>query len=247
MSVGAIDWAFKVEDVNAPCKLVLLALANFANLQNQSWASQSTIAKMTCLSTKTVRKALAMLEADGFISRQERRREDGSRSSDVITLNLSQTGLGGGEGGSPGGERSSGGVGNDVPGGGEPRSPLEPSIEPLVRTITPLSPPKGKNGRRLSEDWIPSDADREKAKAEGLTEPEIERAATEFRNYWCSRPGQGGVKLDWSRTWHNWVIRCADGRRGRGAGMASRPAQPGGSRQGSGDFAEIVARRRGYG
>ncbi len=247
MSVGAIDWAFKVEDVNAPCKLVLLALANFANLQNQSWASQSTIAKMTCLSTKTVRKALAMLEADGFISRQERRREDGSRSSDVITLNLSQTGLGGGEGGSGGGERSSGGVGNDVPGGGEPRSPLEPSIEPLVRTITPLSPPKGKNGRRLSEDWIPSDADREKAKAEGLTEPEIERAATEFRNYWCSRPGAGGVKLDWGRTWHNWVIRCADGRRGGRSGMASRTAQPGGSRQGSGDFAEIVARRRGYG
>ncbi|MCA6264427.1 MAG: helix-turn-helix domain-containing protein [Phenylobacterium sp.] len=246
MSVGAIDWAFKVEDVNAPCKLVLLALANFANNQNQSWASQSTISKMTCLSTKTIRKALSMLEADGFISRQERRREDGSRSSDIITLNLSQTALGGGEGGSGGGELRSGGVGNDVPGGGEPRSPQEPSTEPSVRTKTPLSPPKGKKGTRLSEDWIPSEADRQKAEAEGLTEREIERAATEFRNYWCSRPGQGGVKLDWSRTWHNWVIRHADGRRGGRSGMASRPAQPGGGRQGVADFAEIVARRRGY-
>jgi len=35
MSVGASDRASKVEGVNAPCKLVLLALAKFANLQNQ--------------------------------------------------------------------------------------------------------------------------------------------------------------------------------------------------------------------
>ncbi|MCA6269180.1 helix-turn-helix domain-containing protein [Phenylobacterium sp.] len=115
MSVGALDWAFKVEDVTSPEKLVLLALANFANNQNQSWASQSTMAKMTALTTKTIRKALASLEASGLITRQERHREDGSRSTDLITLNVAQTASGGGELRSGGGEPPSGGVGNDVP------------------------------------------------------------------------------------------------------------------------------------
>ena len=44
----------------------------------------------------------------------------------------------------------------------------------------------------------------------GLNEQEIERAATEFRNYWIARPGKDARKLDWSRTWHNWCLREAN-------------------------------------
>ena len=252
MSVGAIDWAFKVQGVFAPGKLVLLALANFANNMNQSWASQSTLAKMTGLTTKTIRKALKDLEAEGFINREERRREDGSRASDLITLNIAQVGTQQPENPSGGGEPPSGGVGNDVPGGGEARSPLttfEPSTEPSIGTKTPPTPPQagGKRGHRLPDDWQPSPQDRDKARAEGLTEPEIDRAAIEFCNYWHSRPGSGGCKLDWSKTWHNWVISDGRRRRGSGSGVASRPARPGGGGQGPADFAAIVARRRGYG
>ena len=115
MSVGAIDWAFKVQGVFAPGKLVLLALANFANNMNQSWASQSTLAKMTGLTTKTIRKALKDLEAEGFINREERRREDGSRASDLITLNIGKGGNQQPENPSGGGDPPSGGVGKDVP------------------------------------------------------------------------------------------------------------------------------------
>ncbi len=250
MSVGAIDWAFKVQGVFAPHKLVLLALANFANNVNQSWASQSTLAKMTGLTTKTIRKALKDLEADGFISREERRREDGSRATDLITLNIAQLGTHQPENPSGGGEPPSGGVGNDVPGGGERGSPLttfEPSPEPSEEPNPPVVPPRGERARRLHDDWEPDRQDIERAKAAGLTEQEIERAAIEFRNYWLAKAGSAARKLDWGRTWHNWVLRDSDTRRGRGAGVASRPARPGGGGQGPADFASIVARRRGYG
>lgn len=334
MSMRGLAWAFEA-DLPATQKFVLVAIANYANQDSESWASQGHIAQMCGMSRSTVNRAIADLEAGGWISVQARQHESGADRSSVYVLRLPEE------------ERSSAisdpqgfvyvaigagqtkiGITRDVgrrmkslmqarghpvelikafpvsmriarlaertaldtlkevrvfgewlmvdpsiaveeveraiqmhTGVAEKHTPVSRSDTPGValrhtidtiedtkeRYITPLSPPKGKNGRRLSEDWIPSDADREKAKAEGLTEPEIERAATEFRNYWCSRPGQGGVKLDWSRTWHNWILRCADGRRGGRAGMASRTAQPGGSRQSSGDFAEIVARRRGYG
>lgn len=27
----------------------------------------------------------------------------------------------------------------------------------------------------------------------------------QFKDYWCSKPGKDGVKLDWQATWRNWV------------------------------------------
>jgi hypothetical protein len=28
--------------------------------------------------------------------------------------------------------------------------------------------------------------------------------ADRFRDFWHAKPGQGGVKLDWTATWRNW-------------------------------------------
>ena len=256
MSVQAMAWALDVRDLSPSEKLVLIVLGNFADAAGSAWPSQKTLADMTCLTDRTIRSALASLEEKGLIVRTQRVREDGSRRSDMIALVMTErpsvqpeTPSEDPEILSGGAEIISGGVRKSFPGGAETVSGHDPSLDPSVRTITPPTPPEpgGRRGQRLPDDWQPSPTDRDKARAEGLTEPEIDRAATEFCNYWHSRPGAGGCKLDWSKTWHNWVIR--DGRRGRGggAGMASRPAQPGAGRQGPVDFAAIVARRRGYG
>ena len=61
----------------------------------------------------------------------------------------------------------------------------------------------------MSEDWEPDGTDIERAMEAGLSEQEIGRAATEFRNYWCAKPGRDARKLDWGRTWHNWCLREA--------------------------------------
>jgi len=65
-------------------------------------------------------------------------------------------------------------------------------------------------GTRLPADWVPSSADIEAAKVEGLSDSDIAREAAKFRDYWLAKPGQGGVKLDWPATWRNWCRRAAD-------------------------------------
>lgn len=61
-------------------------------------------------------------------------------------------------------------------------------------------------GTRLAEDWQPtsktsSDLSAQYARPEGWWRIERER----FGNYWQSKPGKDGRKIDWDKTWRNWV------------------------------------------
>jgi len=62
-------------------------------------------------------------------------------------------------------------------------------------------------GTRIPDDWTPNVLE---AKAEGLTDIDIEREAARFRDYWKSRAGSAAVKLDWSATWRNWCRNAAE-------------------------------------
>lgn len=135
----------------------------------------------------------------------------------------------------------------------ELNNPLRPPSEDLPPTggddrLAKPDPPKPKRARgtRLPEDWRPDERDLTVAREEGLTPEEIHRAATEFRNYWCSR-SRDAAKLDWHRTWHNRVIEIGDRKRRNGARLASAPAQPRGGGRGSSSFADIFVQRHGVG
>lgn len=54
---------------------------------------------------------------------------------------------------------------------------------------------------RLPEDFVPDERGREIALSMGL---DPQQTLDHFRDYWTSKPGQGGVKLDWQATWRNW-------------------------------------------
>jgi hypothetical protein len=99
MSVWAKTWAYEqhprrvgedgnVTDKKHPAaKAVLVALAEFPGPgQRDCWPSQDTLADMTDFTERQVRACLSDLEAQGLIKRQQRRRKDGSRRSDRITL-----------------------------------------------------------------------------------------------------------------------------------------------------------------
>jgi len=86
MSVQALSAAFDMRGIGASEKLVLLALANYANEKMVCWPSQDTLAGDTELSERTVWTALKNLEAKQVIARQPRKRADGTRASDVFTL-----------------------------------------------------------------------------------------------------------------------------------------------------------------
>jgi len=57
---------------------------------------------------------------------------------------------------------------------------------------------------RLQKDWQPTEADVKycRTKRPDLHPPAV---AENFRDYWISKPGTAGTKLDWSATWRGWV------------------------------------------
>jgi len=124
MSVQALSHVMSIRDVSASEKLVLIVLANFADEAMTAWPSHRRLSEDACLSERTVLTVLKALEQKGYITRQEQRRRDGSRTSDRITLCVR------GEMVSPRGEIDDTGVGKQLPQGGEMVSPLttfEPS------------------------------------------------------------------------------------------------------------------------
>jgi hypothetical protein len=66
MSIRATSWAWTVQ-TTPTAKLVLVALADFADEAGLCWPRVSVLVEMTCLSERTVRTAIATLTAAGLI------------------------------------------------------------------------------------------------------------------------------------------------------------------------------------
>lgn len=106
--------------------------------------------------------------------------------------------------------------------------PTRSSSDEELQDAPPASPgpPKGSKadrGSRLPEDFTVTKAmaewAREKAPLCGIDDHEA------FCDYWRSVPGQKGRKLDWEKTWRNWMRRENERRtRPANARAASRPA-----------------------
>lgn len=87
MSATPVDWAL-TRDLSAPKKLLLVALAWIADDTGVTFKGQKTIAARLEKDGRWVRQHLPELAAEGFISRYRRHRMNGSRTSDLIVLNL---------------------------------------------------------------------------------------------------------------------------------------------------------------
>lgn len=84
---------------------------------------------------------------------------------------------------------------------------------------------RSKRGTRLAANWAPGDDDRQFAQEQGL---DADAVAERFRDFWISKPGRDGCKLDWSATWRNWCRNDA-GSSHRGFGRSSSdPGRSGG-------------------
>jgi hypothetical protein len=80
------------------------------------------------------------------------------------------------------------------------------------------SKPPTSRGSRIASDWLPSDEDRAFARQEGFSDPEIDREAGKFRDYWLSKSGRDAAKVTWSGTWRVWIRNNVDR-------MGRKPAQ----------------------
>jgi hypothetical protein len=104
---------------------------------------------------------------------------------------------------------------------------------PLIAEVLLPSPPApaaaskpATRGHRLPEDWTPTAKtmtwSREQATTTGV---DISTEWAKFRDYWLSRAGAGARKVDWDRTWRNWVREAAD-RTNRRSGRSSSGMTP---------------------
>jgi len=88
MSFQAMTWAVKQKVGNATGKAILLMLANYADDEGKCFPGQEKLAAECECSPRTVREWLDKFEKMGIVKREERRREDGYRTSDLIVLDL---------------------------------------------------------------------------------------------------------------------------------------------------------------
>jgi DNA-binding transcriptional ArsR family regulator len=79
-------WAYQQDVPNPGQKFTLVTAAQYCNDQGICWVGQETLAEDMSMSARSVRTHLGKLEEQGLIVRRERRRRDGTRSSDLIEL-----------------------------------------------------------------------------------------------------------------------------------------------------------------
>lgn len=104
----------------------------------------------------------------------------------------------------------------------EPKTPSTPTPSPSFKVSpSPLPPSPGakvcKRGARLPDDWkLPVDWQQWARVNFPTTSAEaVALEADKFRDFWCSKAGQGATKLDWQATWRNWCRTAFAGKPGR--------------------------------
>ncbi|TBC42723.1 helix-turn-helix domain-containing protein [Rhizobium ruizarguesonis] len=197
---------------------------------------QITIAADLGLTDRTVRNALVSLRACGWLTIEERPLPKGRGKSNFYHFLDATTGTG-----MPVNDSTSGSaVPVNDPTTGNPAKDFrktasgaskEEHVErnPLNRGELRTRTPDRERGTRIPENFSP---DLSVALAEGMTAEEAQRSALNFLDYWKSKPGAAGRKLDWAATWRVWARRDAakaerngPGRQQRSNGNGGKPKQ----------------------
>src|SRR5690606_21599571 len=87
MSIQALDWAFKQNGFSVPAtKLVLIALANYADERNTCYPSQAKLASICSLGRRSIITHLQRLRDEGFITWHRTRGSDGRATTNTYQL-----------------------------------------------------------------------------------------------------------------------------------------------------------------
>jgi DNA-binding MarR family transcriptional regulator len=91
MSFEAAAWAWKQwdqEDITSPQKILLMALANYADENGNCFPKQESLAKKTSLGRQSVNKNLKVLEEKGLVKIISQQHEDGRKRNNLYILPL---------------------------------------------------------------------------------------------------------------------------------------------------------------
>ncbi|QNV40633.1 helix-turn-helix domain-containing protein [Rothia amarae] len=226
MSNEAITWAFGLRlPMNE--KFVLVALADYADDEHSCFPSVNKTSERVGVTPPTVRKLVSKLAERGLVEVQSREHPHGGSMSNRYILAVGKTldecrptsVNGGGLDSYPPANLAREG-GKSVTGGGVSSSQgegkavfstvtlNEPSNNPKTNLVGARSAPKG---QRVTEDFMPAQKhiDKIRRMKPGLN---LEVEHTKFINYWLSKTGKDATKLDWGRTWENWMLTAKEER-----------------------------------
>lgn len=127
MSFQAMAWAVRQDTGSTIGKCILLMLANYADSEGHCFPSYDRIAKDCECSRRSVICWIERLEEKGLLTKEVRRRKDGTQTSNYITL---QQGAADALGG---GDQSAGG---SLQGAARSRQSAAPAPEPITYPIT---------------------------------------------------------------------------------------------------------------
>ncbi|MFQ2147386.1 helix-turn-helix domain-containing protein [Aeromonas jandaei] len=195
-------------------KLVLIKLADNASDTGECWPSYKHIADQCEISRRSVINHIDALCDARLLTKESRVGPRGKRSN-VYVLTLDGAGVA-----HPEVQEIHQGSAGVALGGGAGAAhrishSLDPVIDPKIPPISPLgeraaerSAPR--RGTRLPNDWfLPAEWGRWASQETGWPRERILLEAATFADYWQSLPGAKATKLDWEKTWRNWVRRAA--------------------------------------
>lgn len=193
-----MTWAFE-QDLTPDLKIVLLALADYADPDGVCFPGQKAIAKKCSMAERTVREKVAKLVEMGYIERRQRRGEGGYRTTDEYRLLPAR----------PAGRPENLPANQGVPHRQTVAGTEEPS-EPSVTTTA--------RARQMPPEFTWSNAHSLKATAKGV---DVEVELEKFRDYHLAR---GSKFVDWDRALHTWLNNARPDP-GGGQRTVTRPAR----------------------
>jgi len=224
--------AVRASDLSAPSRLILLVLADVAEvgtaeIPEKHTPSLTVLERETGLSRSTIKRRLADLELAGWVVRSypdgpAMRRGERIRYRLEVPKGGSTVDLGvGSEAGStesPGSTMDLDRVHSEPTGGS--------TVNPLIRSVPDQADQKTSTrssvatGTRIPDDFAVTAEMIAWARRET---PLVGTKETEaFVDYWRGRPGAAGRKTDWPATWRNWMRRAqADAERNRARAPAA--------------------------
>lgn len=207
MGYAALHWAWELP-LRSTDKFVMVALADLADEKHSCFPGQKALAAMTGASEVTVRRAIARMEEQGLLTREERRNESGYKSSDRYFLQVGAT---------VDSHRSKRSVGADLTGHPGQVSPvnqddLTGQSDRYIEEYPPETHQRPTSGARKRASRIPDPfvltAEMRAWAAAEVPGLDVDAHTREFVDYWRSESGAKATKLDWLGTWRNWMRKA---------------------------------------
>ena len=186
MSHQATNWAFRQRNLKPATKIVLLNLADRHNPDFGCFPSLNRLMDDCEMSKPTLIKHLHELQLLGLIKIVERFKNDGSKTSNLYELNFGE------------------GSKETLP------PPSKEILPPVVKKLYPKEVSNNQvsflkkkiNKKRICEDAILSDKQREIALSKNVSEAEAKLQFEKFKDYSLAN---GKAYADWDAAWRNWL------------------------------------------